>query len=160
MKTIAGALVLSIVAVMLPAHDAHALTQFKKAFTAKYVTKHKSAAFKTLARKASCNTCHVKGEKKSRLALNHYATELEKLIEGDANARKKKAKADGGLEADKKELAKLLDELDKAFKKVEDMKAPTGETFGELLKEGKLPVDPEWAKAEYQKKKAAEENDK
>ncbi|MFO0912450.1 MAG: hypothetical protein U0795_05815 [Pirellulales bacterium] len=115
---------------------AQALPPFKNAFEQKYVKDSTNADWQALVKKEGCNICHVKGEKEKN-KQNAYGKELNKLIEGDAQARLKEAKANG---TDKEETEKLLKELDAAFKKVEEMKSPTGETFGELLKAGKLPV--------------------
>ena len=87
---------------------------------------------------------------------------IAKLIEGDAKDRISAAKKES-REQGAEELAKVLKELDAAFDKVAKEKTDGGkgkQTYGELLKEGKLPVDPEVAKAKYeeeQKKKKAEE---
>ena len=74
-----------------------------------------------------------KGEKKDK--RNAYGQELAKLIEGNAKERIKKAGA-----GKKAETERVLEELSKAFDKVEKIKAKSGGTYGDLLKEGKLPV--------------------
>ncbi len=119
--------------------SALALAPFKKAFQKRYVDPSDSEAFKAAFKKASCNTCHVKGKKKD--VRNPYGDELAKLIEGDANARIKAAAKEGGSEGRKAETEKILKELEAAFAKVETLKSPTGETFGDRLKNGLLPVD-------------------
>ena len=140
------------------AREALALSEFKKAFQKKYVDEHKSEEFKAAYKKASCNVCHVKGAKKS--VQNQYGKLLNKLIEGEANARKKAAKAEGGVSGQKAEVKKLLDELEKAFHEVaKKEKTKDGPTFGELLKEGQLPVDPVKAAEEYKKAKAKAEKE-
>ena len=159
MKNVVIAFV-TLVAVTLSCQNALALPQFKTAFAKKYAEKHKDEQFRAVVKKASCNVCHVKGEKKKRDALNHYAVLLDKLIKDDANARTKKASADGGPDARKAELAKVLEELEVAFKKVEKLKSPQKkEEFGKLLEKGELPIDIEWAQAEHKKKKAEEKKE-
>ena len=69
---------------------ASALSEFKKAFAAKYTDKEKDKEFATLVRKAGCNVCHVKGQKE-KSPQNAYGKQLNKLIEGDAADRKKEA---------------------------------------------------------------------
>ena len=78
----------------------------------------------------------MKGEDKK--LRNQYGEELSKLIEGNANQRMK----DAGPKR-KEELEKILAELDKAFTEVAKMKSPNGDTYGERIGAGKLPVDPE-----------------
>jgi len=155
MKSVVGIVVLSLVAVTLSAQHALALTQFKKAFAVKYANDHKSDEFKATVKKAGCNVCHVKRAKKT--VHNEYGESLKKLIEGDVADRRKKANAEGGLEASKAELVKILAELEVAFNKTEEVKSHTDQTFGERIQEGKLPVDLTWAQEQYKKKKAEEE---
>ena len=115
---------------------ADALPPFKKAFQVKYVDDSgddMKAAFKS----QSCNTCHVKGEKKN--VNNAYGLELAKLIEGNAKMRLKDAKAAGTEDAEK---ATILAELTAGFTVVEGMDSPSGETYGARLAAGKLPLDP------------------
>ena len=119
--------------------SAHALAPFKKSFQKKYVAPSDNADLAAAFKKASCNTCHVKGKKKTE--RNAYGDELAKLIEGDANKRIKAARKAGGAQAGKDEQKKVLAELEKAFDEV--AKLPSGDekpTYGELLKQHQLPV--------------------
>ncbi len=113
-----------------------AMPKFKNAFEKKYVEQHPSAEFKALAKKEACNVCHVKGEKKD--VRNAYGEALAKLIEGDAQQRIKDAGANKQAEEEK-----ILQELEEAFKKTEEQKVneedASSPTFGELIKQGKLP---------------------
>lgn len=160
MKKVIGILVSAFVVTGFCAQDALALPEFKKAFLDKYVKPHKSKELQTMAKKAGCNICHIKGSK-DKHDQNEYGKLLNKLIEGDAKKRKTEAKNEGGLEAQKKEREKILAELEKAFAKVGETKSEGGKgpKFAELIKAGKLPVDPAKAtaifKAEQAKKKAA-----
>lgn len=113
-----------------------AMPSFKKAFDEKYVDEHPNAEFKAAAKKEACNVCHVKGEKKD--VRNSYGDALAELIEGSAQERVKNAGAN------KKDVeAKLLEELKAAFEKTEaknvDEKDASSPTFGDLIKQGKLP---------------------
>lgn len=155
MKKLVGILGVAILT-MGTAQNAFGLTQFKKAFEKKYTANHKSEDFQKLAKKTSCKICHV-GKKKSY--NNAYGTMLKKLIEGDANDRYKAAKKKGP-DAGKAELEKILKELDAAFDKVAKAKVSKEKdapTYGDLIKAGKLPVDPEKALAAHnaELKKAA-----
>ncbi|MDG2385260.1 MAG: hypothetical protein P8N76_26560 [Pirellulaceae bacterium] len=123
--------------VTLISPNANAIAPFKKAFQKKYVTPSDNESFKDSFKKASCNTCHVKGEKKT--VRNSYGDELAKLIDGDANARIKAAGKEGGSAARKSETEKVLQELDKAFDEVAKKKSKSGEAYGDHLKKGELP---------------------
>ena len=112
------------------------LPEFKKAFTDKYAGDGASDDFKKLVRKAGCNVCHVPRQKKE--VHNAYGEELEELITGHAQERKKEAKEEGREEEEKQ---KLLAEFEVALKKVAAMTNEDGETYGERIEEGKLPVD-------------------
>lgn len=135
------------------AQNALAMPQFKKAFAEKFAAKHPKKEFQSAVKKATCNACHVKGAKKT--VQNEYGKLLAKLIEGDANKRYKAAKAKGS-DAGKAELAKIMGELDKAFDKSLAAKSEAGKgpKYGELIKAGKLPVDPAKAEAAYKAEKA------
>ena len=71
------------------------------------------------ANKTSCDTCHVKGEKDKK-KRNNYGTALAKNI---------KAK-----EKDKAKIAEALTKTEKEKSAIKD------KTFGDLLKDGKLPA--------------------
>ncbi|HEV2972626.1 MAG TPA: hypothetical protein VGY55_21850 [Pirellulales bacterium] len=136
------AVALSLVGVFLGASlfvsPASALPPFKKAFEDKYVTNSSSEGFKDAFKAASCNTCHVKGkDKKSR---NAYGAALAKITGGHAKKDLDDAKASGGDDAQKAKMAEILKKLDDAFAKVEGQKSPSGDTYGDLIKAGKLPA--------------------
>lgn len=116
-----------------------ALPQFKKAFEVKYGVKSgQNAELKAAVKKAACNTCHVKGEKKD--VQNSYGEALNALIEGSAKARLDAAK-EISKEEGKAELDELVEEFTTALGKVEDQESPDGGTFGERIRSGKLPVE-------------------
>ena len=119
---------------------AQAIAPFKKAFQVKYIDKSDSEELKEKFKKASCNTCHVKAKKKD--VRNPYGAELSKLIEGDANARIKEA-GEAGKDAREAETAKILKELDKAFDEVAKKESKSKVKYGDLIQQGKLPVEEE-----------------
>ena len=118
--------------------SAKAIAPFKKAFQTKYVNPSDNASLKAAFKKASCNTCHVKGKKKT--TRNAYGEELSKLIEGNANKRIKEAGKDG-KDARKAMQAQILKELDEVFDKVGKMPSGDGEpSYDDLIQSGQLPV--------------------
>lgn len=84
---------------------------YKKEFDAKY------ANLATASAAAKCNVCHVPDKEKTE--RNAYGKELAKHLT--------------------KNDAKDVEKIKKALSDVESAKAPGGKTFGELIKEGKLP---------------------
>ena len=157
MKNLISILAIAITTIALTG-DAYALAPFKKAFEKKYLANHKNEEYQKLAKKTGCNVCHVSKAKKN--FRNEYGEMLAKLIEGDAQDRIKAAKKEGGPEAEKKEKAKVAEELEKAFDKVLKEKSDGGKgpTYEELIKEGKLPVEIDAAIAKHKadEKKRAE----
>ena len=112
------------------------LPEFKKAFTDKYAGDGASDDFKKLVRKAGCNVCHVPRQPKD--VHNVYGEELEELIPGRAKDRKQQAKEEG---REDEEQEKLLAEFEQALEKVAAMTNADGETFGDRIRDEKLPVD-------------------
>jgi len=119
------------------ANVSSALPQFKKAFQKKYIDESDNDELKAAFKKAGCNTCHVKGQKE-KSPQNDYGILLAELIEGDAKDRLKAAKENG---TKNETLEQILEELEEAFKEVEEEEAPSGGNFGERIKNGQLPVD-------------------
>ncbi len=145
MKTVGVLMLGGFVALSFWASQAQALPQFKKAFENKYVKTSTDEDFKAAEKKASCSVCHVKGEEKT--SRNAYGQALSKFTGGHLKKQIDAAKDAAGGDDDAKDAAakpiidKALKTLDEAFDKVADEKAPGGGTFGERIKEGKLPVD-------------------
>lgn len=138
MKRVVLAMLIGAVA-MSASSKAYALTEFKKEFQIKYLDSHKDDAFKTMAKKQSCKVCHVDKKKKAVENLNEYGRHLSKLVEGNANQRKKDARKSGGREAEAAEKEKLIKEIRKAFDEVAKMKSEEGDLFGDRIKNSKLP---------------------
>lgn len=105
--------------------SAQAIPPFKKEFDAKYVKKDSSdpneKALAEAVERVKCNVCHKGKDKKMR---NGYGEELAQLL-------------------DKKADAKNPEKIQQALDKVADMKSDPNNanspTFGDLIKEGKLP---------------------
>ena len=75
------------------------------------------------AKKAKCNVGHIPKQPKEK--HNIYGEALEKAFDGKKNLK------------DAKQIAKALEKAEKAKSAVE------GKTFGDLIKEGKLPASKE-----------------
>jgi hypothetical protein len=103
------------VAVLANLQPAQAFPNFKIQFDKRYLVEG-SALHKAVGGKTTCNVCHV-GMNKGR--LNDYGTALNKLLNQDD--------------------IRNFEKIQQALEKVESEKiGPT--TFGELIKEGKLPI--------------------
>jgi len=136
MKNFVLSLLCGAVAVVLLGNDAQARSQYSKIFAAEYNLKKPSTdAEKSLAaavkKYKKCNVCHSikknekgKASKKNR---NSYGESIKKLLKKYDAKRFKNDKE------------KVTQEVVDALKKVAKEKSPTGKTFGELLKAGKLP---------------------
>lgn len=119
------------------AGDAWGLPQFKKAFEEKYEVKQ-NPEYKALMRKAGCNACHIKGEQDKSMQ-NDYGKALNELIEGSAKQRLDAAK-EISRDEQKAELAKLVDEFKAALDEVDKKTNEAGETYGDRIRAGQLPV--------------------
>ncbi len=117
----------------LAAPSARATKSFKAGFEAHYLQPNEKDSKQAAQRKAllakavgeaKCNVCHHGKDKKIR---NAYGAELSKLLD---------KKADG------KNTKKVLEALEKVAKMKCDPKDDKSPTFGELIGQGKLPVEP------------------
>jgi hypothetical protein len=118
MKKLGVMLLCAASAIVCNSQSALAIKPFNDAFIKKYVDGNENTEFAEAAKAAKCGLCHVGKKKKDR---NAYGMALAELL-------------------DKKADAKDAAKIDAAFETVAAMKAPGGEkTFGELIKEGKLP---------------------
>lgn len=121
MKKAVFVLLCAAVAFGFAPDSAKAVKPFLDGFKAKYVKADGSAeekAFAELVDKTKCNVCHKGKSKKMR---NAYGEALDKLLDKKADAK------------NKEKIAEALDT-------VAGQKSPDGPTFGELIKEGKLPA--------------------
>jgi hypothetical protein len=122
-----GLLVLSVLGSIRP-NSASAFPEFKKEFDKKYVGDESTETQQAIAaavKVAKCNVCHDPNKgpdgKVSKKNHNAYGEALQKFVG----------------KKDKKDMPKIQD----ALIKVEAMKNGEGPTFGDLLKQGKLPVE-------------------
>lgn len=137
-----GLVLITAISFLAISSPAMALTPFKTAFKKKYADKHPETKFKDAVKKASCSVCHIpEAKKKGKIEdhLNPYGQELAKIITGNAKQRIADARKEGGKDAEKAEKEKVAKELEKAFEEVAKKKSKSGDTFGALIKAGKLP---------------------
>jgi formylmethanofuran dehydrogenase subunit E len=121
-----GLLVLTGVMVLALNANVFAIPAFKKTWDAHYLEGNENADFVAAAEEAKCNVCHYGKSKKNR---TDYGKALHKFLEKD----------DYKSSRVKEEPEKVKAEILEAFKKVEEMKAEDGKTFGEKIKAGTLP---------------------
>ncbi len=114
---LAAATVVAAVMVLGQSRVSEARPPYWAEFEAKYVKTAPDSKFATDATAAKCNVCHVGKEKKDR---NSYGQALSKLL----------------TKADAKNKEKINAALDTV---AGEPSTPGGPTFGELIKEGKLP---------------------
>lgn len=108
----------------------HAIPPFEKEFKVLYYKPDSSDANEQELAKAldglgtkMCNACHVGTKKKDR---NAYGFELDKLLDKTA---------------DKNNPEKIRKALEEVAAMKSNSKDPNSPTFGELMKQGKLPSD-------------------
>jgi hypothetical protein len=114
----------AVVMTSVTVEEAQARPPYNKEFQAKYLKKDsKDPAEMALAaaiEKVKCNVCHKGNSKKMR---NDYGMALSKLLTKD----------------DVKNVDKIKTSLDKVAEEHSDPNDDKSPTFGQLLKEGKLP---------------------
>lgn len=123
MKKVGILTLCGVVAAMLVglAGTADARPNYKKAHDAKY----KDSPIAEALAEAKCNVCHYGKKKADR---NDYGEALVKIGLTEENFKAKK---------DQKEAFEK--EIEEALEKVLKEKSKSGETFGDLIKAGKLP---------------------
>jgi hypothetical protein len=89
----------------------------------------------------ACETCHIKTENKDEHPLNDFGKLLGKMVEGKEMSKRIKETIDNE-NAPEAAKDKLKEELTKEFlevlKKVDEMKAPSGKTYAEVIKAGEM----------------------
>jgi len=119
------ALLLSLVIVGLSCQQVFAVAQFQAAFIKEYINDHPDKDFqKYVKTKAKCHICHQGKVTPKTVHHNAYGKELVKLLDA---------------EKDKKDTKKIKEALDKVAKMHSDPKDEKSPTYGELIKESKLP---------------------
>jgi hypothetical protein len=107
--------------------NSFALPVFKKHFDEKYIGgPDANPDLKKAVETAKCNTCHFGAKKTDR---NDYGKTLSKWLKKDAFKAPR-------LAAEKEAVQK---EVMEALEKAEKEMSPAGGTYGDRLKEGKLP---------------------
>ena len=129
--------VLSLVLLIGLSSSAFAIGELKKEWQATYLGDEASDEFKTAAKKASCNVCHLKGkDKKKEEGRNEYGAMMSKFLKSkkvDIDDLKKEYKDDSTKEAAKKKIAAM-------FEAVGKQKSKDGDTFAAKIKANKLPA--------------------
>ena len=120
MKKVCVCLVLAVIAIGFSMQTASALPPFNKEWVAKYNADGKNAAFND----AKCNVCHAGESKKMK---NEYGKATGKYL---TKARYNEIKEDAAA------AQKYIIE---GLQKVEADKNAAGQTYGDLIKAGKLP---------------------
>ncbi|QDV67301.1 hypothetical protein Poly24_09940 [Rosistilla carotiformis] len=125
------------IAMTVTASQAMAIGELKKEWSTKYAGDD-SGDFKTVARKAGCNVCHVKGvkDKKSAEGRNEYGTAMAAFLKGKdikIDDLKAQYKDDSTKDAAVKTMMSM-------FETVNAEKSKDGETFGAKISAGKLPA--------------------
>ena len=120
---VAALLVFGLVAIA-GSQSALAIPPFYKEFESMYVEPGSPLAA-AVARVKKCNVCHVGTDKKKR---NAYGEELNKLLD---------------RKTDSKDVEKIRGALEEVAKLHIDPNDDASPTYGDRLKEGKLPTDEE-----------------
>jgi hypothetical protein len=105
-----------------------AIPPFGEAFGKKYVEGNGNAAFVDAVKGAKCNVCHMGDKKKDKNAYGIAVAKHLKKADFTGDSKKFDPKSEEGAKA-------LAEGLDKAAAE----KSSGGQTFGELIKAGKLP---------------------
>ena len=130
MKRIALSMVVFAFVIGVSLNAAQAILPFKKQFDEKYVKKEstdpKDQAFAAAVKKANCLVCHAKNAegKEDKKVRNAYGKALDVLLD---------------KKADKDDVPKIQAALDAVAKEKSNPDDPKSPTFGDLIKEGKLP---------------------
>jgi seryl-tRNA synthetase len=128
MKRFLSFVVIATVCFASVPQSAFAIKPFNDAWNKYYVEESDNEDFKKLAGESKCNVCHVDGQDKKKVR-NEYGEALGKLLKA----------ADYKGPRLKEEAEKVKEELEAAFKKVEEEKNKAGETFKERLDKHLLP---------------------
>ena len=117
--------------------SASAITELKREWTTVYLGDSASEDYKSMARKAGCNVCHVKGaEKKKPEGRNEYGLWMSKFLKSKNTTiedLKKEYKDESTKEAAKKKIRYM-------FEKVGEQKSKDGTRFVDKIKANKLPA--------------------
>ena len=119
------ALILSIVIVATAAEQALAIAQFQAVFLKEYINEHPDEEFQTyVKRKARCHICHQGKVTLKNVHHNAYGEHLVEMLDP---------------KEDKKDVEKIKKALAEVAKMHSDPKNEKSPTYGELIKQSKLP---------------------
>jgi hypothetical protein len=119
------ALMLSFMIVAGGAKQALAIAQFQAQFIKAYVNEHPDKEFqKYVKTKAKCHICHQGKVTPKNVHHNAYGKHLVELLDA---------------KEDKKDVKKMLEAFEKVAKMHSDPKDEKSPTYGDLIKESKLP---------------------
>jgi hypothetical protein len=120
--------ILTIILLFGHANVGHAMPPFFQKFQDLYAGPKSPPGYPDKVTKAKCNVCHVEGEKKN--VNNEYGKALQK-----AGLSKQVAK---DLK-DPVKMAQAIKDMEKAFDDAAKEKNSKDESFGDRIKDGKLP---------------------
>jgi hypothetical protein len=98
-------------------------------------------------RAVACNACHLKGENdsddedadhKSRDALTEFGKVSAKLVEGTRVTERLDEVQDAERDVKRKVQEEIESEFVAALKKLDEMKAPDGKTWSEVIRAGEV----------------------
>ncbi len=121
-------LVLLAGCVCLLASQALATNEFSKEWKDHYLTPEAPATLTPAARKAGCNVCHIKGEKKTE--HNEYGLAAKEFLDKEKLTKE-------FVKANPEEAKKLIVE---GLKKAGEKSSKDGKKFADKLKAGELPA--------------------
>ena len=123
----------------LVGRPAQAQPAFKMRWDQKYFTEE--SAMKKTYGTSSCNFCHIGGAD-DRKHRNDYGQALSKLLKKEVAADLTTKKRNEEPDVYKKAEEKVFKALEAVEKQHSNPKDKTSPTFGDLIKEGKLPKSP------------------
>jgi hypothetical protein len=135
MKKIGMFVLFAVAVASLNVKPVLAFPPFKKEFDNLYVKENPATdaekSLKEAATAAKCGICHTGPEGKNKKVRNTYGKAITKLIPDPTDKE--------AVDALKKDPVKIKELLEKAAKEHSDANDPNSQTFGDLIKEGKLP---------------------
>ncbi|SRR6056297_2169818 len=116
---------------MFVATPAMATSEFSKAWKEAYLSGDDvDADYVKLARRASCNVCHIKGHPEKKEVRNEYGKAIHEFLDKEKFTK----------DYIKANPEKAQEEMAAGFKKAGEKKSSDGETFAAKIKAGKLPA--------------------
>jgi hypothetical protein len=119
---------------------AEAFPAFKRQFDTKYLVRG-TPLYQAFGGRSTCNVCHVGGAM-DREHRNAYGRALEKLLgaaDAEALSVESSRRNPRAARAAEKKIQAALQAVEELPSNIREITSPT---FGELLREGKLPMSP------------------